>query len=122
MHKDARGTDADRAQECPQLILEYQGQTLRLIGEADEGRCSLGESTACDLVCESRYASRDHAHLQFKNNDFYLVDHSTNGTFVQSEDEQVTRVHRNEMRLWGSGWLSLGEPLHAVDPIRFRQA
>ena len=49
-----------------------------------------------------------------------LVDHSTNGTYVQTEDEQVTFLRRGEFRLWGDGWIALGEPLSAETAIRFR--
>ena len=52
----------------------------------------------------------------------YLVDFSTNGTYVQTEDEQVTHVHRGKLKLWGEGWISLGEPLNLGQPIHYRRA
>jgi hypothetical protein len=48
-----------------------------------------------------------------------LVDHSTNGTNVQTEDERISMVHPGEMRWWGAGWISLGEPLTPETAIRF---
>ena len=42
------------------------------------------------------------------------------GVILQTEDERISFVHRTEMRLWGDGWLSLGEPGDAAVAIRFR--
>lgn len=107
-------------QDCPQLTLEYQGTSVKLAADSDE-RLTLGTARECDLVGHARFTSRHHAYLECRNQDFYLVDHSTNGSFVQTEDEQVTRVHRSSLRLWGRGYIGLGEPLHSSIPVVFKQ-
>ena len=81
----------------------------------------LGRDNQNDFVYGGHLASRCHARIEHKHKDFYLVDCSTNGTYVQTEDEQIHYVHRNSVRLWGVGWISLGEPLHARKPILFRE-
>ena len=80
---------------------------------------TLGRDETNRLVCGRSHASRRHARIVYQNNDFYLIDQSTNGTFVQMEDERVTRVHRGKLRLWGSGWIALGEPLAEGRAIHF---
>ncbi|MEZ5559581.1 MAG: FHA domain-containing protein [Pseudomonadales bacterium] len=82
---------------------------------------SLGARAGADLTVSRAFASRDHAHIEKRKQFYVLIDHSTNGTFVQTEDERVVFVRRGEVRLWGRGWLSLGEPLSPESAIRFQQ-
>lgn len=84
-------------------------------------RFSLGCEERCDVVVPGEHISRSHAYIETERSDFFLVDSSTNGTFVQTEDERVQFVHRGRVRLWGTGWISLGETLHAGDPVLFRE-
>lgn len=117
------------APAMPRLVLEVADTKLELPASLDDVESTaavgctlrLGKVEDNDLVCTSAQTSRHHAHIEFKHNDFFLVDTSTNGTYVQTEDEQVTLVHRARIRLWGAGWLSLGEPLTIAQPIHFRQ-
>ena len=80
---------------------------------------TIGRDADNQFVCGERHASRRHARIVYQHNDFFLIDQSTNGTYVQMEDERVTRVHRGKLRLWGSGWISLGEPLASGRAIHF---
>lgn len=82
---------------------------------------TLGTAADNDVVFGGEFASRQHAFIEVHRKDFYLVDTSTNGTFVQTEDERVEYVHRDRVRLWGSGWISLGDPLHKQRPLIFRE-
>ena len=86
----------------------------------DSQSLTLGTAQNNQFIFGSTAASRHHARVVFSNNDFFLIDHSTNGTFVQTEDERVAHVHRDKIRLWGSGWISLGEPLAIAPTVHFR--
>ena len=99
------------AREASQLVLDW------LKGEHP---VELGSANDADLTVAGSTASRSHAHIEQRKQYFVLVDHSTNGTFVQTEDERVTFLRRGEMRLWGNGWIALGEPLSSESAIRFR--
>jgi hypothetical protein len=44
-----------------------------------------------------------------------LTDSSTNGTYVQIGDEEVMFLHREQLRLYGSGHISLGRHVEAED-------
>ena len=103
----------------PHIELSYEGKEKQLThARAQSGEVlSLGRGHDCDGVVRREFGSGNHAHIEVDRNDFLLVDESTNGTFVQTEDERVQFVHRNRVRLWGSGWISLGETLHAGNPV-----
>ena len=105
------------AREASQLVLDWQDRQLMLDGH----ECMrLGTAGDADLVLISPSASRSHARIEHRKHYFVLVDHSTNGTYVQTEDEQITFLRRGELRLWGDGWIALGEPPSAENAIRFR--
>lgn len=79
----------------------------------------IGRGTDCDLIIESVLASRRHCRLEFRWGEVYLVDHSTNGTYVCTEagkresDGMSARLHRREMLLKGKGTLSVGTPVES---------
>ena len=106
------------------LLLEVEERTaeIRPPADGDDTEFYLGRDAANDFVYGSELASRRHARIERRHKDFYLVDCSTNGTYVQTEDEHVTHVHRDTVKLWGEGWISLGQPLNMGQPIHFRQA
>jgi hypothetical protein len=80
---------------------------------------SLGRDPACDLVLGRPLASRHHARIACRRHSLLLVDESSNGTFMKLEDETVVFLHRRSRRLWGTGWLSFGEPLTRDSAVRF---
>ncbi len=106
---------------CPELVLVWRGREFRFAAESDS-RFSIGLYRENDLVVPGTYASRNHASLHWRRNRFELIDHSTNGTYVQLEDEQVSLVHRSSVRLWGTGYLSFGEPLSLENAVKFDHA
>lgn len=69
----------------------------------------LGRSTSAELHVGEVLASRLHARLEFRRGKFFLIDQSTNGTYVRKGDEKLF-VRREEMQLIGKGELSLGRP------------
>lgn len=105
------------AREASQLVLDWHDRQITV---DDDLEIVLGSADGADLTVDSGLASRVHARIEHRKQFFVLVDHSTNGTFVQTEDEQVTFLRRGELRLWGNGWIALGEPLSTETAIRFR--
>lgn len=106
------------AQQRSTLILVWQDRRIAL--DERQRILSLGSRADTDLRLERPWISRSHARIERRKHDYVLVDDSTNGTFVQTEDEQVAFVRRGEIRLWGEGWISLGEPLTPESALRFR--
>ncbi len=105
------------AHEASQLVLDWHDERLAVGGD---DAILLGTCENSDLILTGSHTSRSHARIEYRKQFFVLIDHSTNGTFVQTEDEQVTFVRRGELRLWGNGWIALGERLNADSAIRFR--
>jgi hypothetical protein len=85
---------------------------------------ALGRESGNDIEVDSPAASRQHAHIEWRPDGFYLVDHSWNGTYVYDEKGRQTHVHNAECRLQDSGLVCLGCPgSHPeVDPLRFVEA
>jgi class 3 adenylate cyclase len=64
--------------------------------------------SSCHLTTDSPLASRDHCHINFQYGKFVLVDHSTNGTWVRSQNQDVY-LRREELPLIGKGDIYLGK-------------
>jgi hypothetical protein len=107
------------------LFVTTSRLTLRVAGRsyhvelADGESFSIGRDPQSDLVLERPFASRHHARIVGRRQSLFVVDESSNGTFVKLEDETVVFLHRRSRRLWGNGWLSFGEPLTPASAIEF---
>lgn len=104
----------------------YRGNRISLT--TDRPSYVIGRGTESDLVVDSALASRAHAKLEFRWGEVYLVDHSTNGTYLRSSqgkresDGISVRLHRRELLLKGKGEISIGTPVESANEsclIRF---
>jgi adenylate cyclase len=68
----------------------------------------IGRDAKCDLVVTDRFASRRHLTIKLMRTNFYLIDHSINGTFVSLESGEEVHVLRSELLLDTSGEILLG--------------
>jgi adenylate cyclase len=109
--------DMDAHARSP-LSLSWRNRRAVIDGARDA--LTLGSLPGSGLQVEGDFVSRHHATIERRRQSFVLVDHSTNGTYVQTEDERVAFVRRGELRLWGDGWISLGDRLTDESAIRFR--
>lgn len=80
--------------------------------QMDEARSQLvlGRSKSADLTVQEPLASRLHARIEHRRGKFFLVDQSTNGTWLRSGADEVF-LRREEALLAGRGVISLGRPL-----------
>lgn len=101
------------------LLLEFKQEQLGV----DQGSSAfkIGRDNESDLVVSSSFASRNHARIEFRRGKYVLVDQSTNGTYIKTNDGKVVYLRREELPLWGSGEIGLGEAVSAGNPnlIRF---
>ena len=74
---------------------------------------TLGRDAQNDVVIADRLASRMHARIERRRDRFVLVDHSSNGTFLQQNGEPELPLRREELVLRGRGRISFGHPLAA---------
>ncbi|MBI2381863.1 MAG: adenylate/guanylate cyclase domain-containing protein [Gammaproteobacteria bacterium] len=119
----ANVTSMMAAATLPSLVAPATAQLKLSSGDRDwalsgaDGRSlSLGRAEGNDVIIAGAFTSRQHAKIEFRRGKFVLCDMSTNGTYVQTEDGQSVYLRREELPLWGSGLISLGEAIRADDP------
>jgi adenylate cyclase len=98
------------------LHLLYRGKTFRI----DERNpvLTLGRDTTCNLMIDDRKVSRTHARIEQRADGFYLVDSSTNGSFLSMLGGQEILVRRYEVLLADNGLICFGSS--ANDPAAER--
>ena len=65
---------------------------------------TLGRADENDIVVNGNLISRLHARIEAERNRFVLVDQSTNGTFVTSQEGGESFVRRDSHTLQGAGF------------------
>ena len=105
------------SQASSRLVLTWQQSQLGV--EAGE-QIVVGRQRDADLRLDGDYVSREHLLLYREDHYFVVRDASTNGTYIQSEDHKVVHCKRGRVRLWGQGWIALGEPLNRETAVHFR--
>lgn len=101
--------------EVRYLCLDFRGEKNR-IASNDKRTFVIGRGVQSDLLCPARLASRTHALIEFRRGKFHLLDQSSNGTFVKTDDGENIFLRRQELMLWGSGYIALGEEVSKEDP------
>lgn len=83
---------------------------------------TMGRADENDLVVKGTLISRLHARIEVLRDRFLLVDQSTNGTFVTSQDGKEAFVRRDSVVLQGRGCIGLGKTPdgNAADVIRYQ--
>ncbi len=69
---------------------------------------TIGRGTDSDITLNHGHTSRHHATIRIERTQFYLADHSINGTFVLREGGEEMHVVRREVALEGTGQIRLG--------------
>ena len=98
------------APETSVLMLVFGGARFR-ISSAEHTTFSLGRGSQADLVVPAPMASRVHCRFEFRRGKFVLVDQSTNGTFVKTGEGENVYLRREELLIWGTGMVALGEEI-----------
>ncbi len=97
--------DAAAVTRVERLRLRWRGETLTL--DADSEAVTIGRSQNANITIESEYASRIHADVTYRDASFVLTDHSTNGTYVKTDEVEIY-LHDDRHILRGEGAISLG--------------
>lgn len=97
-----------------EMTLRYHNQLFKV---NKEHRCViLGRGDTCDVIVQNNFVSRQHMRIELRFSKFFIVDQSTNGTFIRFNDGNVVCVSREEIALQGSGAISMGQS-YAENPI-----
>lgn len=92
---------AKRVERDARLCVRYAGQVKLL--DRIRPNLLLGRDAACDVTVRDRRASRHHARIERRGDEFVLSDLSTNGTFVTISGRPELLIRREEFVLRGSG-------------------
>jgi adenylate cyclase len=90
------------------LHLYSQGHEV-VVGDAFKTNITLGRANENDVVVKGQLISRIHARIEIVKSKYFLIDESTNGTFVQRDDGEEIYVRRDRAELAGSGTIGLGK-------------
>ncbi|MBF0125350.1 MAG: HEPN domain-containing protein [Magnetococcales bacterium] len=81
------------------------------------GRSSSSQS---HMMVPDNMASRLHAKVEFQRDHFVLVDQSTNGTYMMTDDGEMVMIYRGERALRGNGYIGLGQKPTVGNPLSIR--
>jgi len=75
----------------------------------------LGRGGDCELIIKGELISRHHSKIEYRRGKFVITDQSTNGTFVKTLEGPEVFLRREELALFGSGYISLGKEVDYAD-------
>jgi adenylate cyclase len=92
--------------EVSRLCIRYRGNAFLL--DEKTPFLTLGRDPSSKLLIVDRKASRAHGRIERRNNRYFYVDSSTNGTYITSGDQGELLIRRKEIELVGSGLIAFG--------------
>jgi adenylate cyclase len=104
------GDDQHRLPDSSSLILRYRNASLEM-NEASTF-VTIGRGASMNIVVQDRRASRMHASIECRGGRYVLLDCSSNGTRVTIDGGHELILRRDEVTLWGHGWISFGSTAH----------
>ncbi len=103
------GSNSLQFPQSNQLSVSFQSRLYKL--DFLLVRYLLGRNPDCDLVVNHPMVSRHHAEIRYANNEFLLVDFSSNGTELITNGQART-LHHSQAALRGNGAIYLGRTVH----------
>ncbi len=97
---ETRGSRASR------LLLSHRNRTYEV--SSRQKSLMIGRADDNDLVIKGNLISRIHAKVEMRRGKFFLIDQSTNGTFLQNVRGEENFVRRDSIELMGEGIIGLG--------------
>lgn len=81
----------------------------------------IGRDASCQIVVADRMASRQHARIERLQDKFFLIDESTNGTFVAIAGESEITLRHEGLMLRGRGRIAFGRSVEqsSADTVEF---
>lgn len=89
-------------------VLRVRYGPVEMVLDQPNASIVLGRDASCNIAVADRMASRNHARIERRRDKFYLVDQSTNGTYVVIADEPEIALRREEIMLRGEGRVAFG--------------
>ncbi|MBF0453808.1 MAG: adenylate/guanylate cyclase domain-containing protein [Magnetococcales bacterium] len=101
--------------ENASLTISYGGKE-RVINGSNPG-VTMGRGKTNTFVVPDSMSSRNHAKFEYRRGRIYLIDQSTNGTFVTPNSGETFFIHRDEHILQDAGVIGLGHEVTASDSL-----
>ena len=96
----------NNGRKASKLLLNFRDQTVEVSDKRKN--INLGRADDNDVVIKGNLISRIHAKIEMRRGKFYLVDQSTNGTFLQDILGNEKLVRRDSTELGEEGTIGLG--------------
>jgi adenylate cyclase len=91
-----------------QLTLVYRDRAV--VRRRDRDSVTIGRDPNCGITIADDQASRLHCTIERRQDKWFLIDHSTNGTYVSVDGADDVLVQREEFTLTGRGRIACGQP------------
>jgi adenylate cyclase len=91
-----------------QVSLRLQYGATELLLDKPHASIVLGRDAGCQIAIADRMASRHHARIERRRDKYFLIDQSTNGTYVVFAGESEIALRREEVMLRGQGRIAFG--------------
>lgn len=106
-------TNPARQQQGEKLTLTYRSKRYKI--PVATTSYILGRGRDCDLLVDGDLISRHHSKVEHRRGKFIITDQSTNGTFIKTQEGQEVFLRREELTLFGVGFISLGKKVDQND-------
>ncbi len=102
-----------------ELTVENQSYLMNF----DRPLIKLGRLPNNDIILNNNRVSRNHATIEFRRGKFFLIDKSTNGTYISIQGKKLLHIKRDEAILVGTGMIGLGviPSANASETIYFKE-
>jgi adenylate cyclase len=115
------GSELQLLPEASLLTLRYRDVCLEM--NESSRLVTIGRGPSMSIVVHDRRASRVHASIESRGGRYVLLDCSSNGTRVTIDGGHEVILRRDEVTLWGHGWISFGPSNgHDADSVEFFHA
>lgn len=94
------------------LKIDFKGRAIEF--PAALTVIAIGRDPASEVVLSGKNASRRHARIERRRDQYFLIDESSNGTFVTFDGDAELLLRREQVLLRGRGLVSFGAA--AADP------
>lgn len=98
---------SQNADAAPSLTLSFGGKTVPV--DPQRQQITMGRAEDNDLVVKGNLISRVHARIEKRRNKYFLVDESTNGSFIVTVAGEESFIRRDSVQLIGEGVIGLGK-------------
>lgn len=96
----------DDPHQADRICVRYRGKAYLL--DSKSPVLTIGRDLSNELCIEDRKASRTHARIEKRAAGYYLVDSSTNGTFVHQLGQREMLLRHGEALLMANGKIAFG--------------